>query len=87
MILDNINFKGYDIKVDNMDLKWKSPQATEFHPDNLLRCKSEITSLFPLMDRLFITTLNGCLYRILFPSMGPLYLEERMIMKSIRLEE
>jgi len=82
MILDRIEFKRHDIEIRNDELLWKYKGEAGFNAENMLRCNSEITSLFPLMDKLFITTLNGCLYRVLFPDMGPLYLSEYMIKKK-----
>ncbi len=86
MILDNINFNGYDIQAEDMYLKWKLPKETEFNPDNRLRCRSEITALFPYHDRLFIVTLNGCLFRVGTPMMGDFYLTEYTIVKSTEEE-
>lgn len=82
MIAHTITFNYYKIEVIDMELRWCSARKSTFLPEDKLRCKSEIVSLFPYQDHLYISTLNGCVYLVCFPLIGDLYLERFKIVRS-----
>ena len=82
MIVNTITFQRYKIEVVDQELRWCPVNKDIFLPENKLWCSSEIVSLFPYQDQLYISTLNGCLYRIGIPLMGNLFLEPHEIVRS-----
>lgn len=82
MIAHTITFAGYEIQVIDMELQWKPKDTPDFELENCIVCRSEIVSLFPYQDHLYISTLNGCLYQIQFPPMGNIHRQRFKIVKD-----